>query len=123
MPNELRRNVGLQVRKANHAVGPQRNNLVDLGAKVSADLGLFLSSTRRAHGVARDADNAALFAQQVQPFGGLFGQTDDALRAVGGAVAASCQRAPVACFFSHGDFFFKNRRAAAAGLDANQAWK
>ena len=88
MADQLRGDVGLQVGKAEHAVGPQFQDLVDLGREEGADLGLFLACPARPHRVAGDADDARLLAEQVQPLGGLLGEADDALRARGEARSA-----------------------------------
>ena len=90
-PDQLRRNVSLQVRKADHAVRLERHNFVDLGTQKSTDPGLVQPRLRRAHRVARNPHNAPLFPQQIKPLGGLFCQADDALGAeVHGLKRALC---------------------------------
>ena len=72
---------GLHVREADHQVGLECHDLVDLAVEEGTDPRLLLARAARPHGVAADADDARLLAQQVQPLGGFFGQADDALRA------------------------------------------
>ncbi|MCY1542864.1 hypothetical protein D9M68_786360 [compost metagenome] len=88
------RDVGLQIGKAEHAVRLQRQDLVDLRAEKSADLGLLFPRPARAHRIARDADDAALLPEQVEPLGGFFGQADDALRTQGGGVHGDIRTTP-----------------------------
>ena len=103
-PDQLGGDVGLQVGKTEHAIGFERQDLVDLGAEKGTDPGLFFPRPARAHRVAGDAHDARLLPDQVEPFGGFFGQADNALRAR-----------------HHGSSPFKNKAAVAAGQDAIQA--
>jgi hypothetical protein len=78
--DQLRGDVRLQVGKAQHEVGLQFDNLVDLRAGECGDPGFLTPRARRAHGESRDADNACFLAQQIERFGGLLGETHDAGR-------------------------------------------
>jgi hypothetical protein len=80
VPDEFRGDVGLQVRKAEHEVGFEREDLVDLRADERGDLRFLLARTRRAHREAGNADDAVFLAHEVQRFGRLLGQADDAGR-------------------------------------------
>ena len=73
------RDLGLQVREGEHEVGGEREDLGDIGRGEGRDARLFLAHTRRADGIARHADDAVLFAQQVECFYRFLGQTDNAL--------------------------------------------
>ena len=75
---ELRREIGLQIGEREHQVRPQRFDLVEPGVDERGDLGL-RSRLRRTDRVARHADDAMALAEQVQRFGRLFGQADDAI--------------------------------------------
>ena len=74
-----RGDVGLQVGKAEHAIRFQRQDLVDLGAEERTDARLFFARPAGSHGVTRNAHNAMLLPEHIQPLGGFFGQADDAL--------------------------------------------
>ena len=80
-PDELVGQRGLHVREADHQVGLQRHDAVDLAVQEGADPGLLVARPARPHGVAADAHDAVIFTQQVEPLGGLLGQADDALGA------------------------------------------
>ena len=71
----------LHVREADHQIRLQRHDAVDLAVEEGAHPRLGASRLRRAHGVAADAHDAVLLAEQVQPLGGFFGKADDALGA------------------------------------------
>ena len=79
---------------------------------------LALARAGWSYGVARNTDDAPLLAQQVKPFGGLLGQTDDALRTVSRTILMNAQCAPVDGLPGH-EPSLKNKPAAAAGWDAN----
>ena len=78
--------VGLQVGKAEHEVGLERDDALDIGAGEGRHLGLLAPSARRAHREARNSDNAPLLAEKVERFGRLLGQADDALGEFGAHV-------------------------------------
>ncbi len=75
--HQLGRDVGLQVREGENQIGREPFDLVEPRVQERRDLGL-LPGLGRAHGVARDADHAVTFAEQVQRLGRLFGEADDA---------------------------------------------
>jgi hypothetical protein len=66
--------------KAKHEIGLQRNDLRNVRRDKPGSARLLLPRLRRPHRVAGDADDAVLLAEEVEGLGGLFGQTDDALR-------------------------------------------
>ena len=76
-PHELRAEIRLQIREREHEIRLQRFDLVELRVDERRHLRL-LARFRRAHGVARDADDAIALAEQVERFGRLFRQADDA---------------------------------------------
>ena len=76
-----RGNVRLQIRKSEHQIRLQRDDPPDFGTGKGGHTGLFTACARRAHGEARDTDDAMLLSEQVQPFGGFGRQADDAPRA------------------------------------------
>ena len=78
--DEQGRDVRLQIRKPKHAIGLERQDLVNLGAQECADFGLLVTRTTWAHGVPRNAHNARLFPQQVQPLCCFLGEADNAVR-------------------------------------------
>jgi hypothetical protein len=82
LPDQLGRDVRLQVGKTEDAVRLERQDLVDLRGEEGAHLRLLVTRAARPHGVAGDADDARLLAQQVQPLRRLLGQAHDALRRV-----------------------------------------
>ena len=75
---EFGRDVRLQVREAEHEVGTQRDDAVDLRAGECGHFRLLAPRPRRAHGEARDADDARVLAEEVQRLGRLLGEADDA---------------------------------------------
>ena len=75
---ELGRDVGLQVREAEHEVRLEREDAVDLRAGECRHLRLLAPRPRRPHGEAGDADDARVLAEQVQRLRRLLGQADDA---------------------------------------------
>lgn len=74
-----RGDIGLQIRKAQHQVWFQGQDLVDLRAGEGGHSRFFVARLPRAHGEAGNAHDAMLLAEQVQRLGGLLGQADDAL--------------------------------------------
>ena len=76
---QIARDVGLQVGEADHQIGFELQNLFFFRTQKSRNAGLLLPGPRRAHGVARDADDAPLFAEQVERLGAFLGEADDAL--------------------------------------------
>jgi hypothetical protein len=92
------RDVGLDVREADREVGLERQDLVQLRADERRHAGLLLARAGRAHGEARDADDALLFAERIEHLGGLLGQADNAFgqgdrHGVSGFVAFEFHRA------------------------------
>ena len=77
--DEQGRDLGLQIRKPKHAIGLERQDLVDLGAQECTHFRFLVTRTTRAHGVTRDTHNARLFPQHVQPLSRFLGEADDAL--------------------------------------------
>src|SRR3989449_3286975 len=76
---KLARDVGLQVGETDHQVGLELEDLVGLRRKERRHPRLLAPRARRPHGVAGDADDAALLAEEIQRLGGLFSEADDAL--------------------------------------------
>ena len=76
--HQLRGNVRLQVGEAEYEVGLEREDAVNLGAGEGRYPRLLAPRPRRADGEAGNADDAPVLAQQVERFGGLLGETDDA---------------------------------------------
>ena len=76
---EVAHDVGLQVGESQHEIGLEGQDLVEAcrGEGAHPRLGAHLG---RSHGVARDADDAILLAQQVESLDRLLGQADQALR-------------------------------------------
>ena len=74
-----RRDIRLQIGKAEHAIGLQRQDFVYLGAGERTDARLFSPGNFRPDCVARDTRNAMRLAEHVQPLGGFLGHADDAL--------------------------------------------
>src|SRR5690606_19612507 len=77
--------VGLQVREAEHEVGLEFEDAIDLRRGERRHLRLLAPGARRTHRESRDADDAPFLAEQVQRLHRLLGHADDAL---GKAVAA-----------------------------------
>ena len=82
LADQRRGDVGLHVGKAEDTVRLQFQDAVDFGAGEGAHARLFVTRAARTHGVARDADDAALLPKQIQPLGCLLGHADDTLRAL-----------------------------------------
>lgn len=78
LTDQLGREVGLDLGKADDQVRPQGGDLGQAAALEAADPGLVAHRFRGAPGVAADADDAVLLAQAVEDVGGLVGQADDA---------------------------------------------
>jgi hypothetical protein len=78
--DQLGGDVGLQVGKCEHQIRLQIQNLVDLRRGECDHLGFLPPCLGRADGIAADADDAVLLAEQVERLDGLLGETDDALR-------------------------------------------
>ena len=76
---QIARDVGLQVGEADDQVGLQLQDFFLLCTQKRRDARLLLPRARRPHGVARDADDAPLLAEEVQRLGAFLGQADDAL--------------------------------------------
>src|SRR6185503_2152900 len=76
---EIGRNVGLGSREAEHEIRLQLEDSIDLRREKGGNARLFAPRARRPHGVARDADDAPLLAQEVEGLGGFLGEADDAL--------------------------------------------
>ena len=74
---------GLHVGEADHEIGLERDDLVDLAVEERRNARLLVARAARPHRVAGDPDDARLLAEEVEPFGGLLGEADDALGAVG----------------------------------------
>ena len=87
--DQILRDGGLEVGEADHEVGFEFQDLIDFGGSEGRDFGLQAGFFGTA-GVAGNADDAILLAQQVEGFGGLFGEADDSL----GAAAAIGNHAP-----------------------------
>ncbi len=75
---EIGGDVRLQVREAEHEVGAQRDDAVDLRAGERRDFRLLASRARRANGESRDPDDARILAEEVERLGRLLRQADDA---------------------------------------------
>ena len=75
---QLAHDVGLQVGEGQHQVGLERQDLVEPRRGEGADPG-FRPHLGRPHGVARDADDAVLLAQQIERLDRLLGEADQAL--------------------------------------------
>ena len=78
--NEIGGDICLQVGERQDEIGPQREDLVDICRSEGADAWLFAANLRRPHDIARDANDAVLFAEQVQRLDGLFGEADNSIR-------------------------------------------
>ncbi len=72
--------VGLQIRKGQHQVRLQRQNLVDIRRRERRDPRLLPPHLRRPHRVAGDADDPRVLAEQVQRLDGFLGEADDPAR-------------------------------------------
>ena len=70
--------VGLQVGKSQHQVRFERQDLADVGGGEGGDSRLLLAHARRPHRVAGDADDAVVFAEEIERLDGFFGEADDA---------------------------------------------
>ena len=77
-PDQLARDVGLQIREGEDQVGLQRINLVEPRVDECRDLGL-LPRFRWSHRIARHADHAIALPEQIQCLGRFFRETHDAL--------------------------------------------
>lgn len=75
--NEIGDNVRLQVGEGQHEIGLEREDFWNVRGDEGGNPGFFAANAGRPHGVAGDADDAVLLAEQVQRFDGLFGQADD----------------------------------------------
>ena len=69
--------VGLQIRKSQHEVRLQREDFRNVRRDEGRHPRLLAPDPRRPHRVAGDADDAVLFAEQIQRLHGLFGEADD----------------------------------------------
>ncbi len=78
-PDQLGDDVGLQVGEGQDQVGLERQDLVEVRGNERGDPRLFPSHPRRAHRIARHADDAAILAEEIQRLHGLFRQANDAL--------------------------------------------
>jgi hypothetical protein len=96
--DQLARDVGLQVGKAEDEVRPDGEDLVQVAAGEGEDLGLFLACAGWTHGVAADADDAMLLAEGVEDLDGFRRQADDALRQAGHAQRSRFARAVSRCW-------------------------
>ena len=98
--DEVGDDVGLQVGEGEHEIGIEREDLRDVRRDECRHPRLLAPHPRRAHGIAGDADDAVLLAEQIQRLDRLFGQADDAAgrEVVHGATlaggAAVCHRGP-----------------------------
>ena len=63
--------------KVEHQVGLEREDLRHVGGDEGGDTRLFLAHARRAHGVAGDADDAGVLAEEIERLDGFLGQADD----------------------------------------------
>ena len=68
----------LQVRKSQHQVRLERDDLVDVGAGESRDARLFAPRPRRTNRKSGDPHDARFLTQEIQRLRSFFGETDDA---------------------------------------------
>ena len=80
-PDQFGGEVRLEIGEGEHEVGPKRLDLVEAGIDERRNL-WFLPCFRRPDGVARHADDSIALAEEVQGFGRLFSQADDAFGVV-----------------------------------------
>ncbi len=73
--------VGLQVGEGEHQVGLERQYLRHVGGDEGSNARLLFAHLRRPHRIARDADDAMVFAEEIERLHGFFGQADDSARA------------------------------------------
>ena len=78
-PDELGGNIRLQIGEGQDQIGLERLNLVESSIDERRYFRL-VTRFRRPHRVARDADDAIAFAEQVERFGRLFRQANDSRR-------------------------------------------
>ena len=81
---ELGRDVRLQVGEAEHEIGAERDDAIDLRAGERGYFRLLAPRPRRSHREARDADDARVLAEEVERLGRLFREADDAFGIGGG---------------------------------------
>ena len=81
--DELRGQLRLDVREADHEIGLQRTDLVHAPTDEGADDGLGLPRLRRSQRVGADAHEPVRRAQRIEDLGRLLGEADDPLWAPG----------------------------------------
>ncbi len=79
-PDQRGDDVGLKIGEAEDQIGLQAEDFWNVGRGEGRDASFVAAGFGRSHAIARDADDAILFAEQVQGLDGFFGQADDALR-------------------------------------------
>src|SRR5215469_16725384 len=92
--NEIGDDVRLEVGERQNQIRLQREDLADVRGRESAYPRLLVASQRRAHHVARDADDAVLLAEQVERLDRLFGEADKSARGEHQTVAYPSSRTP-----------------------------
>jgi hypothetical protein len=78
--NERRGDVRLQVRKRQDKVRLEIDDFRNVRRREGGDPLLLTARPRRAHHIARNADDAPVLTKQIKRLDGLLGQADDALR-------------------------------------------
>ncbi len=71
--------IGLQIGEGQHQIGLKREDFRHVSGDEGGNARLFLAHPRRPHRVAGHADNAALFAEEIERLHGFLGQADDSL--------------------------------------------
>src|SRR6185312_5057567 len=75
--DEFSDDVGLQIGEGEHEVGLERHDFRDVRRNERRHPRLLAPDPRRSDGIAGDADDPVLLAQQIQRLNGFFGETDD----------------------------------------------
>ena len=78
--NQIGDDIGLQVGEGQHQVRLQRQDLWNIGRDKRRYPRLLAPNPWRSHRVAGDADDAVLFAEQIQRLDGFLGETHDSAR-------------------------------------------
>ncbi len=76
--NKVVCDVRLQIREAQHPVGFESNDLVDLRAQKCADLRLLKPCPTGSNGITGDTHNTMVLTEEVKPLGGFLREADDA---------------------------------------------
>jgi hypothetical protein len=80
--DECSNNIRLQVGECKNEVRFESEDFGNIGRDECRDTRLLLARLRWPDGVARNADDAVLFAKQIECLGGFLGQADDSLRRI-----------------------------------------